>query len=83
MTTLGSSIDINQARCVVDSIRSDIDLFNCSYNKSTIEIDWGLNKSQGKRIGSICKGAMSSNLKGVKKYSALDLGVYTNDYALT
>lgn len=80
MATKGESLDINQARNVIDLIRGDINSFNCSYKTSSIEIDWGRSRSQGKRSGKNVTGAMSSNLCGIKKYTALDLGVYSCDW---
>lgn len=42
---------------------------------SYVEVDWGQQRGQGKRSGSMVKGSMGINLRGVQRYQSVKIDV--------
>jgi len=72
---LGKSINLKQAKELIDNISSKI--FEAEIGLPLIykTIDWGRPRGQGKRAGSMIKGGMATIL-GRKSYEGLDISAF-------
>jgi len=63
-------------RAKVKQIQSQIDNFECEIKIANIQIDWGQQKRQGKRIGNTIIGSMSNAPSGITTYQSVGLSEY-------
>lgn len=79
--SIGTSKSVEEAKVLINTIRKELDNFNCSPPSTKTVIDWGAKaRGQGKRCGHMVMGSMSDAPSGKKVYCGIDISKYKNDW---